>query len=433
MYLIVRLLLLGALTGFSLLPADPALHGGGEGSWAGLSARDRQQGAFAAQLADNRPQRAVRWLRRQRGVKSALPGTDGKTIEIRFSDGAQVVILPRTVRRTTPSAGLALLRRNQILGPGTGGAKALVLEPFADELQMGPDAGKVEADALTRAGFAVDVLRNQDVTVGIMEQLANYSVVYMETHSAVLPGGDAVVVTGETDTTPYASLFKDHSLLQAYVAGDKTRTLYDAITSVFVTRHMGAFPNNSIVFLNGCAVLQAPALWNALQQQNVSTLISWDADVYSSDNEVAGDYVMTNLANGDTVATDTSSAVTKGLGTSVVDGKTAHLGFLGDGGNTLALALSHATVTPTPTTTASPTLTLTPTPTATLTPTATPKPRRTATRRKPTATPTPTPRTTKKARTTCKKGWHKVHGKCRPKPKPKPKPRRCTTGKCKTK
>ena len=241
---------------------------------------------------------------------------------------------------------------------GTASGRAIVLEPFADELGLGPTAGQAERDALAQAGFTVDVALNGQVTVGLMEHLADYSVIYMETHSGVLPNGDAVVVTGETDNDPYASLYQDGSLQQAYVAGTSDPILYNAITARFVTKHMGTFPNSSIVFLNGCKVLSAPVFVAAMRRQGVAAQISWDRNVSNTDAEQAAAFVLTHLAAGDSVQSDLTAADAAGLGTTVGDEGTTHLGFFGDGDDTLPKALAGATPTPTPT----PTATATPTP-----------------------------------------------------------------------
>ncbi|MBV9279241.1 MAG: hypothetical protein JOZ41_04095 [Chloroflexi bacterium] len=280
------------------------------------------------------------------------------------------------------------------VGDNAARGRAIVLEPFASELGRGASAGDAQASALAQAGFHVDELKDSAVTVGVMETLGSYSVVYIETHSGVLPDGDADVVTGETNTRPYATLFNEKSLLQAFVAGDPSGTLYDAITAKFVRLHIGAFPASSVVFLNGCGVLAAPLFWDALHDQNVSTLISWDNDVDGDITDAAAQLLFTNLIQGGTVASAVTQVRAAGLGTSVVGTAVAHIGYIGDGGDTLQRALSGATPTPTPT----------PTPTDSPTPTVTP-----------TATPVPKAAGKKK----CKKGKRLVHGKCRPNKKAK--------------
>jgi hypothetical protein len=295
------------------------------------------------------------------------------------------------------------------------GTRAIVLEPFADELNLGPSAGQQEAGFLTTAGFTVDIKRDTDVTVETMENLSGYSVVYMETHAGALSGGDAIVVTGQVspaqvNSSPYAALYAEHSLMQAFVAGQQRPVLYNAITSIFVQHHMSAFSNSSIVFLNGCEILAAPLFWSALQGKNVGTLISWDQQVYSDIDERAADVVLGQLQKGGTVASSVGAAEAQGLGTSIGGGTIAHLGFLGYADNTLAHAMANDQIP-----------TVTPTPTLTPTATATPRPikkkvkckrgyklvhgkcRKVRAKRKPTPTPTPTPKPKAKAKKHCKK------------------------------
>jgi hypothetical protein len=362
---------------------------------------DRQVGGRAAMLADPAPRTALRWLERQRAVGQARLGPDGVTIDVHFRDGAYIAILPRAPRSIPgafrPSdrvrAGSGATAWTGSAGrTGSAGGRALVLEPFAH--QLGAAAGQTEIDDLMQAGFQVDVARDDAVTVRTMETLAGYSMVYMETHAGVLPDGDAVVATGETNTVPYTAFFNEQSVMQVFAAGDPSGTLYNAITGRFVTRHMGSFPASSIVYLDGCSVLAAPSFWQALQGRNVDVLLSWDHEVYNDANELSADYMLTNLDKGDTIVASLAATQAAGLAVSTVAGITSHLGFLGDGDDTLARALAETTPTPTAT------------PTATVTPTVTPTD---------IPTPTVTPATVKHRK--CKRGYHLVKGKCRKKKK----------------
>jgi hypothetical protein len=347
-----------------------------------LSSLDRQQAAFGAHLAGQSATRAAGWLRRRSDVRSVQIQRDAVTIKVSFRDGASIFVLPRTVHplklAPQPLTRLRTLQRKtpSLDRAGATSGRAIVLEPFATELNYGPNAGQTQVDALTKVGFKVDVARNAAVTVKTMETLADYSVVYLETHAGLLDNGDALVVTGESNAAPYKSLYDDKSLQQALVAGDASGTVYNAITSKFVLAYMGVFPNSSIVFLNGCSMLSAPLFWTDLHSKHVATMISWDHEVYNSVDGLAADSMLADLAKGDTVVGATQVTRAAGLGTSIVDGVTAHLGFEGDGANTLARAL--AGITP-----AAPSVT-------------------------PTATPHPAPKAV-----ACKRGWHTVHGKCR--------------------
>lgn len=366
-----------------------------------LSSRDRQVAFVATRQAARDPGGTFRWLQRQSAVASVsrLPGS--ATISILFRDGGQLVILPAD-RRSPSSIQPAFLSFNSTHAPTNApAARALVLEPFADELQLGPNAGDEEVASLRQAGFQVDIMRNEQVTVDVMKTLPSYAVVYDETHAGVLSAaGDAIVVTGQKSASgppvgEYATLFADHSLLQATVAGDINLALYYAVTSTFFTQHVGHFPVSSLLFLNGCELLAAPVLWKAFQQQGVSTLLSWDAKADKQQDELTGGFITHLLAVGDTVQQSVALNALDGYGSSFSDGNVAHFGYLGDGSNTLQRALTGQ-LPPEPTST--PTITPTPTPTATSTAT-------------PTATPRPTPTQVHK-KSSCKPGHHRSHGKC---------------------
>ncbi|GAC1330975.1 MAG: hypothetical protein NVSMB22_23060 [Chloroflexota bacterium] len=238
-----------------------------------------------------------------------------------------------------------------------------MLEPFADELALGAAAGNAEADALSSSGFTVDVKRNGDVTIPVMQSMNAYSFVYIETHSGILPDGNAIVVTGDTNFQPYTALAPvanggDGSLMQATVAGDPTHRLYIAITATFVNRHVAQFPGNSVVFLNGCSLLRAPLFWQALENKAVGAMISWDQEAAVNVAEPAAAVVVNRLTAGGSVADSIKGAYNAGLGDAPAI-PPAHLGFLGNGSNTLSAAAAHATATATQTVAAQPQVTQT--------------------------------------------------------------------------
>ncbi len=328
-----------------------------------LSASDRKIAFAASRLGARSPRLAYTWLVRQPGVSTARMGPDRQTLDVHFRDGAELALLPRTTHRTAVHLQSSQLRP-MVSVRDTSPGKAIVLEPFADELGLGPDAGQGEITSLQAAGFSVDVQRNAEVTVSTMESLSNYSVVYMETHSGTLGDGDAIVLTRQTSSAGINNLFKDGSVAQGLAYGDQA--LYIAIKSQFVLQHMGKFPASSIIFLNGCELLGANVMWDAFHQQGVATMISWDNKVINTLDEQAADFMFPRLANGETVASNVEAAKAANLGTSTFGNAEAHLGYLGDGNNTFSNALKGVlppTATPTITSTALPTPTATAIPT----------------------------------------------------------------------
>jgi hypothetical protein len=204
----------------------------------------------------------------------------------------------------------------------------------------------------------------------------------METHSNIWGAGDVVIMTGETNDQNYLPLLRDGSIVQTTVAGQKKKVYYNALTTAFFAKHLDNFPTNSILFFNGCSLLKAAPFWTALQQRNVATLISWDEFALDSVAGAAGEYVLAHLWSGQSVAASIAAARAIGLGKSVRGKTVAHLGFLGDGSDTLLRAL-HGSTSVTPSSTATATVTPSPTPgvsavtfapTPTVTPTAAPPP-----------------------------------------------------------
>lgn len=379
MAIIFRLLVLAAsVAPVAFLPA----HGAGSMPAAGLSSPDQGVGFAATRIAGRSMGRALRWLQRQRVVDRA--SRDGAAIEVSFKDGARLVILPAQpvdvpFRRDAFHDGL-VSHYPARLHTSYYSPRAILLEPFASSLPRYRTQEAQEINILTNAGFGVDVLRNRRVTVKALENLPSYSVVYMETHSNIWGAGDVVIMTGETNDQNYLPLLRDGSIVQTTVAGQKKKVYYNALTTAFFAKHLDNFPNNSILFFNGCSLLKAAPFWTALQQRNVATLISWDEFALDSIAGPAGEYVLAHLWTGQTVAASIAAAKAVGLGKSVRGKKVAHLGFLGDGANTLLRALRGAApVTPTPTSTATPSATPTPTPGTTPVtfappPTSTPRP-----------------------------------------------------------
>jgi hypothetical protein len=333
-----------------------------------MNALERGEAATAVRLAARDRRHALWWLRHCRDVSGVSVGADGQTIEIDFRDHARFFIFPRL---SGGRSGAATIPR-EYLAPafrqgGTATKRAIVLEPFATDLHLGPTAGQTEVDSLKQAGFQVDVLRDSAVTIAAMEKLSDYSVIYMETHSGVI-NDDAFVLTHEVDPAPYTALFKDGSVVQGSPENDPGH-IYLAFTSGLILHHMGTFPDSSIAFINGCSIFIAPKFWNAFLLQNVASVIAWDKKALNKDAEAAADFMFPELAGGMTVGDTLADTRAHLLDTSFSESGVSTLQFRGDINDGFPNALVGATPTPTPT----PVLpTSTPTTTPTETPTATP-------------------------------------------------------------
>ena len=308
-------------------------------------------GMASMRLGHQSMSRVLGWLRHQPSVRSALRGDDGRTVDIRFRDGSRAAILPSTFSRVR--LPLALLHPHlQLLsrqGAPAGAARALVMEPFASQLGLGPQAGDAEVGDLQSAGYSVDQLYDTQVTLKALTTLSQYNVAYMQTHAGVVTGGEGIVASGELEGTDpnVGPLIRNGTVILIGVSGSSQK--YYGITSSFITRYEGQFPAHSLVFLNGCNLLSSPRFWNALSAKGAGVLVSWDREATSTDNFIAGATFFKYMDNPGTTVTSAIAAVrAAGFGTSLVEGAVANLGSTGDGTVTLGNAAAAPEKTPQP-------------------------------------------------------------------------------------
>jgi hypothetical protein len=383
MRLVSRLVLLAIGLSLAITPSPSSAS---HRSFQPLTGADKVVAFAASKVSAHSRTRAVQMLQHSARVQRVTLGQDGRTIEVFFRDGASVVLLPRIERQVRPPIPAPLSMAPRARPAAAAPGRALVLEPFADELGLGPEAGQEHIDLLTKAGFQVDVFRNEQVTIPVMERLSDYSVVYMLTHSGLLDNGHALVLLGETNQHPYTDLFKECSnetppvcsVMQGIGQGSKKLSV--AITDYFVTKHVGDFPNSSILFLNGCEIMSAPAFVESWRQKNVASVVGWDGKVDSAITELTAGLFFKGLTDGLTI--DRSIQNLGPYAKSVWDSKETSLMQQGYGADTLSQILAG---TPPP-------------PTATAIPTARPV--------------TPTPTAIKPAPKKCPKNASKKHGKC---------------------
>ena len=341
--------------------------------------------AASLRAGHQKPSRVLRWLRSHHAVRSVTLATDGRTFDIRFRDGMRAAILPAALGTVRSSKGELTPRARQSSPPRQSTPQALVLEPFATELQMGPTAGDAEVNDLQSAGYHVDYLYDTQVTVNTFTTLSQYNVVYMHTHSG--PGAGGIVATGEPangdpSVAPYLA---DGSVIVSSVAG--TAQQYYGITSRFVLYHLGQFPANSLLFVNGCALLGSGSFPQALASRGLGVLVSWDQDSKAPENFLAAAVFFGQMSQGATVDSAIAATRASPWGTSTVTYNgvttTATIGYQGNGQITLQSAKQpipgggppSSTATPQPTATPTaipPPSTSTSTPTSTSVPTSTP-------------------------------------------------------------
>jgi hypothetical protein len=372
MYSAFRLASLTALGIAGLWPGHPTLPGAGSATVPPTRAADMQVlGTVARSLTS--PSGAVEQLAQSRTVKNATLGSDGRTVEIIFRDGTRAAILPGASELTQVTGRVSPLAssHDDSLGPA---GRAEILEPFATELQLNPSIDDPEIASLQNAGFSVDRLVDADVTVEAMLNLDRYRVLYLNTHTGVNQYGEGIIATGELangDPTAEA-MVKEGTAYIVGVSGSDGH--YYGVISSFFLAHLGQFPAGSMMFVNGCSLLRATRVWDALATRGMGAFISWDDYVDPPGDTTAAALVFADLSTGRTVQQAVASAFAQGFGVMQIEGHSAQLGWRGDG----SLTWAPPTPTPVPSSTATPqstpTATTTPVPSTTTSPTSTPRP-----------------------------------------------------------
>ncbi|GAC1630744.1 MAG: hypothetical protein NVS4B2_14130 [Chloroflexota bacterium] len=356
---------------FLALIIVPGVQAHGRSAGADRRHRDMTVMTVAAlRYAHESPTALLRFLRARHEVRAAMLGRDGATIDIRFQDGLHSMLLPARAHGVVKTRIAWGPHRVFYRHLQKSGRRALVLQPFAAQFNLGPDTGRGVIDAFQSAGFSVETVWNASVTVSVMATLSQYDAVYIDTHAGVNQYGEGVVVTGQVYDAGSDSLrtfTDDRTVFVAGVAGSPLQ--YYGIVSGFISKYESQFPSNALVFVNGCDMLRATLFWQALQAKGAGVMPSWDNEVLATDADTAATTFLQAMVHGATAQEATDAVIAGGLGLSTVPGETpAHFGFLGNGSVRLD---GSAAPTPTP---APPPATATPPIMLTAAPTVTPSP-----------------------------------------------------------
>jgi hypothetical protein len=216
--------------------------------------------------------------------------------------------------------------------------RALVVEPFATDLGDGDSTGQDVTNYLKRAGFAVTVLRDSQVTVPTMLNLSQYAFVYFSTHAGPLPNNDAAISTGDTRHQPFAEYLDNYSLAEMKITSKGEMKYFDAVTGRFIHLYDGTFPAHTIIYVTACNALDMPVFWRYLHQSGVGTLIGWHHHVSIGEADQAAEAMFASFAKGRTVSQAIADATASGYGVSLLGKKKGWLSFSGNGAATLQQA-----------------------------------------------------------------------------------------------
>ena len=199
-----------------------------------------------------------------------------------------------------------------------GPPRAVIIDQLHDEMPYLFFQQKV-TEYLTDAGYEVDVVTTQSVTVDFYKKLPelNYEFIVVRTHAVGRETEDIVLFTGEkyqddkyiqeqlfghvkkatpvlersyraeeNDLSKWNIVNETHRFLKTPVKVDeKTQDEYFAISSKLVDELMvGNFPGTTIL-LGGCGTLANPSMAQSFINRGATTVVGWDDTISNFDND----------------------------------------------------------------------------------------------------------------------------------------------------
>jgi hypothetical protein len=210
------------------------------------------------------------------------------------------------IRRVVPLTAAALLLFVAAAGAGyllrddgnedSSGPSAVILDQLSLS-QPNPAFSEEAAARLEAAGYEVDYVSGEEVTVELFRRLPSYDydIVLLRTHAGRrVQDGElteyAHLFTGEAYTpSRHIDEQRDgHLRVVAYDEGAIARgETFFGITETFISDSMeGAFGGTTVVLM-GCDVLRATALADAFIERGASTVIGWDDQVSAPHTDAA--------------------------------------------------------------------------------------------------------------------------------------------------
>lgn len=165
------------------------------------------------------------------------------------------------------------------------------------------DFRKQATSMLEQAGYTVDYIAGDDVTVDFYRQLPkrDYDVLIVRAHSARIQGefrgkqlDEAVIFTNEPyDEKAYPDEQRDARLDVAYT--QKSAPHYFGITADFVQYSMTSDFDGTTVIMMGCEGLASDRTAQAFVGKGADTYISWDNTVSASHTDAATERLLQHM------------------------------------------------------------------------------------------------------------------------------------------
>ena len=218
----------------------------------------------------------------------------------RESEGEERVGKPRSIRiRTTVLVASVLLVllvsvfiwRSSTTGPADTGQqpgletpKAVILDGLFSESPNFAFSQNV-TNYLSAAGYVVDNFRGENVTIGLLRNIAGYRVMVLRLHSAVHSDRNLYIFSGE----PYTE--SKYTMEQLAGSVKKANTtdgrLYFAINIFLLGANKADSLKGSTVILMGCNGTNDAYSINRLLERGVKTFFGWTGYVYLSHTDQA--------------------------------------------------------------------------------------------------------------------------------------------------
>jgi len=224
-------------------------------------------------------QATVDFLEQQDGVKEAGIGEDGITIWFEYENGYLVGILsteedekastlPFDQSKVIPSAEKAL-----ILNPGFHPLGTLKAQDIKGKLNS------LYGGYVYKSG--------SDVSIELMKELYQYSVIYIITHGGIIEGNESFCLKIEATSAikdQYDYYFKNQYLVTGLVRGLVGAKPYVMITPSFIKDYnSGTFPD-SLICIDACNSLKNKTMAKAFEKKGAYAYCGYTTTMYFIDN-----------------------------------------------------------------------------------------------------------------------------------------------------
>ena len=213
-------------------------------------------------------QATVDFLEQQDGVKEAGIGEDGTTIWFEYENGYLVGILSTEEDEKANEKEIELSFDQSKVVPST--EKALILNPGFNPVGT-LKAQKIKGKLNSLYGD-YDYESGSDVSVELMKELYQYSVIYIITHGGIMKGNENFCLNIEATTDikdQYDDYFKNQYLVAMWVENPITKKSkpYVSITPSFIKQcNSGTFPD-SLICIDACHSLENKTMAKAFEEK----------------------------------------------------------------------------------------------------------------------------------------------------------------------